>query len=127
MMAIDVTWRTSEIILYEISGDWTWNDMYAGIERCYVMMGEVQHPVATIFDVKSANGLPPNALSNMRQLNRKRHPNSGKVVVVGLSALHRVILNTFAKLYGFSNPNGVEFVGTLEEAEALLRPEITAS
>jgi hypothetical protein len=121
-MGLSVHWHNAEqtIICFKISGEWTWDDMHSGIDRCYQMMDAVQHTVATLFDVKEAAGLPPSALTNMRYLNRKRHENSGKVVIVGLSPLHRVILNTFAKLYGFSNPNGVQFVATLEAAEALL-------
>lgn len=121
-MSLSITWHSSTVILYTLQGKWTWDQMYSGIDTCYEMMDSVSHPVATIFDAREANGLPPNALTNLRNLNRRRHVNSGKVVVIGLSAFHRVILNTFAKLYGFSNPNGVQFVESLTAAEALLLP-----
>jgi hypothetical protein len=114
--AVTLTWHTPNTILFTLRGRWTWDEMYAGIDGCYTMMESVQHTVATIFDVREAEGLPANALTNMRQLNRRRHANSGKVVVVGLSAFPRVMLNTFARVYGFSNPNGVHFVETLDEA-----------
>jgi hypothetical protein len=121
-VGLKVDWRDASktCIVFTVTAPWTWDEMYAGIDLCYVMMGEVDHTVATLFDVRKASGMPPSALANLRNLNRRRHDNSGKVIVIGLAAFHRSILNIFAGLYGFSNPNGVHFVASLEAADALL-------
>lgn len=120
-MSVTTEWHDDHktVILYTVSDPWTWDEMYKGIDDCYAMMETVQHSVDTIFDIRESNGLPPSALANIRTLNRRRHENSRHVVVIGLRAFHRSILNTFARLYGFSNPNGVHFVADM--SAALLR------
>lgn len=100
--------------------------MFSAIDECYLMMEEVNHTVATIFDVREALGLPPNALTNMRSLNYRRHSNSGRVLIVGLTPMYRNLLNLFSKLYGFSNPNGVQFLASLTEAEEMLAEQTKA-
>jgi len=122
-MAIEVDWydEDHDTILIEVKGVWTWEEMATALTRCNEMFDSVSYLVYTIFDFTNASRLPQGVLTNLRRLNRSVHPNSGAVMLVGLSAGYRLIMDVFARLYGkWINPHGTNVLNTRAQADAFL-------
>jgi hypothetical protein len=122
-MAIETGWYDSnnDVILVTVTGVWTWAEMEAALNRCNELFDSVSHPVYSIFDFSRAASLPQGILTNIRRVNRPPHPNSTTVMIVGLNAAYRMILDIFTRLYGrLLNPHGVHLVNNLEQADELL-------
>src|SRR5688572_16681483 len=119
-MAIETGWYDSnnDVILVTVTGVWTWAEMEAALNRCNELFDSVSHPVYSIFDFSRAASLPQGILTNIRRVNRPPHPNSTTVMIVGLNAAYRMILDIFTRLYGrLLNPHGVHLVNNLEQAD----------
>jgi hypothetical protein len=94
---------------------WNWEDYYEANRRIQEMLNTVNHKVDLILDFSQSGQLPPNALSHLRALGRKIHPNRGLVILVGMNTFMQSIANIFMRL----NPNSskrVRLVRTMSEA-----------
>ena len=117
--------KEKRIIIFTIAQKWKWQDMFDAIEQCHDMMDTVDYPVRTVFNVSHTMGWPPNPLANMRKASRYEHPRSSTVAIVGIGRLLQSIIELFQRLYRFTNPNGVFFFTTEEEAIAFLEQQIS--
>src|SRR5262245_62009158 len=113
-MAIEVYWHddSHDTIVIDVKGVWTWEEMGTALDKCNTLFDSVDYLVYTMFDFTTAASLPQGVLTNIRRLNRTVHPNSGAVMLVGLNAAYRMIVDVFGRLYGkFVNTHGTNVVG----------------
>jgi hypothetical protein len=117
-MSVQISWVNPEqtAILLIYSSDWTWNDYYSSREQRHAMLSGVNHKVDVIMVFQTGKyHLPPNSLSNLGRIWQKRHPNLGRVYLVGLGPVLKALSNVFFKVYpGAASRTCI--VDTLEEA-----------
>jgi hypothetical protein len=120
-MGITVSWdnEAKTIIRYCFEGRWDWNDFYTARAEAHTMLDEVSYKVGIIVDVQLSNFLPNGAISHIRGLPYKTHPNTGRTILVGANTLIQALYNLFQKLYSTNNGNFM-LIRTLEEARAML-------
>ncbi len=131
-MPIQAVWDNEEktVIRYIIDGHWTWDEMNAAVAVSNAWLDEANRKIDFIHDMRSSEGVPPGALTQLKRYIGKEHPNTGRSVVVGAK---KSVANSFAKglldmvhkLY--KRDWGFVFADSLEEARALLAENVNAS
>lgn len=124
-MGVEVTWVNPEhtAILFVYSKDWTWNDYYQSRVERNAMLSNINHVVDVILVFEAGKyHLPPNTLSNLGRIWQKRHPNLGKVYLVGLSPVLKAVSNVFFKVYP-SAQSRTRIVDTLADALSMVGAE----
>ncbi len=132
MNAIRVDWadENKNILLFTFVSEWTWQEFNAAGSLSMEMMGTVNHPVIQILDMRQAQALPKNVLSNGRKaIDRKPHPNLEKVIVVGINGYFNAIYRAFEKMLPASwiDKWNLAFVDTLVEAVEQAQQDLTQS
>jgi MFS superfamily sulfate permease-like transporter len=124
---ITVEWDTPEknVILLTMEGLWTWEQLEDAVNRVTTLLGEVDHPVDTIFDGSRSGPIPTNAFTYLRRMNQAVHPNQAGVAIVGMNAFAQTLLNTFGKIYSLARASDLRFVSTLDEAQVYLTEQRT--
>ena len=99
-MGVVVDWWDAEkkIIRYEFSERWTWEDLYAAMDKVNEMMASVPYNVYVLISFEHSQGIPPGALTQIRIGTLKAAPNWGGGVFIGVSSLVAALLNTFTLL-----------------------------
>ena len=83
---IKVEWldRDQRIMLWVFEGKWGWDQYYESVKLAHEMLREVAPDRTDIIALMvNSPGLPPNALSNIRQVSMKSPDNWKLTVVVG--------------------------------------------
>jgi len=121
MMTINARWFNEEqtIVILDISGRWTWDELYTAYNQVMEMSGEKNHTIHAIMNRAQdeyRGYAPPSAIVHSVSLIRKLPPNFGIGVIVdsgsnSLRALYDVITRIHA-------PFGrkVAMVATLDDA-----------
>lgn len=124
-MTIHARWFNEEqtIVVLDISGRWTWEELYAAYEQAMTMISSQEgrvHAIINRAQDEFRSYAPPNAIVHSVSLIRKLPQNFGMGVIVdsdsrGLRALYDAI----ARIYP---PFGrkLAMVATLEEAVAYI-------
>ena len=117
---IRVEWASDSrtVIYWYLPNGWTWADFYIAQKEVDTMIDTVSGTVDGIFLPDNPRYLPPNALTNLRNITLRRHPRYGYSMVVGVNPYVRSLLNTLAHL--LPNDNIIRFVATEEEAHTLI-------
>lgn len=120
-MAVNVRWFSDEhtIIVLDISGRWTWDELYAAYDQVMKMMDNQDSKIHAIMNRAQdeyRSYAPPNAIVHSVSLIRKLPKNFGIGVIVdsgsrGLRALYDVIARVYPT-FG----RKVAMVATLDEA-----------
>ena len=109
------------IIRMEVSGRWTWDEMYAASTAGYAMLDSVNHVVYPIIDFSASLGMPPNAITHARNMMGKQHPRTGMTVFVGANTLFVSLWRVFIRLYAlFSREQDFTFANSLDAARDLI-------
>src|SRR5689334_8333352 len=100
-MPVINTWDNDEktIIRMEVSGRWTWDEMYQASESGFAMLDSVAHTVYPILDFSQSLGMPPNAITHARNMMGRQHPRTGMTVFVGANTLFVNLWRIFVRLY----------------------------
>lgn len=97
-VVVDWTGPEKQIIRYEFSAHWTWDELYNAMNQVNQMMASVPYNVYVLISFEYSKGIPSGALTQMRIGTLKAAPNWGGGVFVGVSSLLTALLNTFTLL-----------------------------
>jgi hypothetical protein len=128
-MPVTNVWDNNEktIIRMEVSGRWTWDEMYQASSAGYGMLDSVSHTVYPIIDFSQSLGMPPNAITHARNMMGRQHPRTGMTVFVGANTLFVNLWRIFIRLYAlFSREQDFTFAKSLDEARQLLAAKMKA-
>lgn len=120
-MPIDVRWRDDKrrVILVQMSGTWTLNEFYEIDTRSIALEDTVNHKVCFLVDMRGTNFVPKGmSLDRTRKVLQSHHPNTDITVIVGVSTLPRIMLDTFLKAGRVSTQ--YMLCATIEEADEVL-------
>lgn len=115
-MTIQVRWvdETSTVVLFEVLGQWTWDDLNTSMQEMYTMQATVGHAIHCIIDMQAYNKIPLNALVfGRRKMNQPML--NGMVVFVGASSSLKTVFDIFSRVYQ-GVPEKIRFCDTLEQA-----------
>lgn len=115
----------NRLVIWEFSGNWTWNEYYEQRNAVNATIEASPHIVNMIIDLTNSNILPTNVLSNARSATRTIPTNLGKTIFVGTNALLRSFFNMFKQVSGAVSRKAGNYhmVATLDEAYALLKKQ----
>ena len=124
-MPVDIQWDNPEhrTLRYTITLPWTWDEFWIAFEQGHRMIDEVEGRVDYIFgDADQASrALPPNFLTQLGAVVRKRHPRAGTTVLVSKEqSTSRTLWYRLAASVYPALPEKFVFAPTLEDARALL-------
>jgi hypothetical protein len=117
-MNITVDWLDNprQIILFKVSGEWTWEEMDAARIILYQMLDSREYPIYVVYDYSEAGRLPANSFIRMRRTRLGTHASAAFTSIVGMSPVYRMMLETFLKIYSrFGNPAGLRLFTTVDE------------
>lgn len=126
-MAIELYWDNDErtVMLCEFERHWTWDEMYATLNKIKQVTDRADREIAAIIDVSQGVSLPggsiftPTAYAHAKKMLQMGEGGTGPIVVVGASPLIKTIYGTFRGL-DKNGLNNVNFAHSLDEARALL-------
>lgn len=121
--SITVKWDNEQktIAMYEYQGHWTWADLFSAIDECNQMIDEVDHSVGIIIDMRGSAGMPNNAFSQAKQIDKKRHRHIQYEVTVGAGMFTEILASTYQKIYGaFGGEIKTSFASSIEDARKMI-------
>jgi hypothetical protein len=101
-MAIRLFWDNPEqtILRMEITGRWSWEEMYEASENSILMRQTVNHPVASIVDFSDALGIPDSAIAHGKNIMDKQDVYGGVTVFVQPDFAFMSLWEVMMKIYG---------------------------
>lgn len=124
-MGYHIRWENAEktILRCEIEIPFVWNTYYSMVRERAKWLDSVNHAVDIIITGNEKQfTLPPSALVNIRQIvSLGRHPNTGKLVVVGGPSLLEKLIKYLQDNFGIRiMPERVILADTIDEVYAIL-------
>jgi len=124
-MPIQIVWDNDEhnTLRYDVSGKWTWEELFKARDEVYAHMNGVAHErVDAIINFNGGFNVPSGALNQIQQLREDPHAKAGLTVMVGANGFMRTMFGTFTKVYNSTTGHTVDFLyaKTLEEARDLI-------
>ncbi len=122
-MAANVMWKNEakhEIVLI-FEARWTLAEFYEIAEKANTLMDEVTHPVHVIMDVRNSKILPEGFMNAITNVSRKSHPNTGIMVMLGVSAFARTFIRWYRMVYPRKpGEKTIYYAGDMDEAQAII-------
>jgi hypothetical protein len=126
-MSISVKWDNEEqtIIQYVFDGRWSWNDLYAALDKVKEMSGSVEHRVDAIINFSNADLIPSGSIfsfdgkKHAQKLANKASESRGLIVIAGANSFIRGIYDAF-RMLDRNISSGVYFTSTVKQARSLL-------
>jgi hypothetical protein len=119
MITLDWANEAHTIIYYTVTGRWTWDELQAVIKHAHAMIDGANRPVDSIVDLRKGLGLPAGPMWYVQRMAAGRHPNSGRMILLGAPQVIKVLFDTIRRV----NPRTVKrirFASSPEEAYTLL-------
>jgi hypothetical protein len=100
-MPVQVRWydEAQTIVLYEIQGNWTWDELYPEYTRAIQMEKSVPHRVDVLIDMRRSGRLPLNVLTHMKRFSDHQPYNIGLSIVITESQFVRALYQAGCKFY----------------------------
>lgn len=124
-MPVRYSWMNEAhtIVKYDFEHIWSWQEAHAIFDEVRGQIIDLGHRVDVILDMRNSARLPPDALSNVRQVATQRPRNGGIIVVIGANQL-LPLYATFQNVYrAFRHILRIRFVASLEEALTVIAEE----
>ncbi len=126
-MPIELYWDNDEqtVMLCEIRDPWTWDDLFATLEKMKKVTDRASYTIGAILDVTGGVKLPGGSLfspatrDNALKMIKMGEGGSGPVVVVGASPMIKAI-HTAALTLDRHAASHFRFVKTMDEARNLM-------
>ncbi|MBN2305558.1 MAG: hypothetical protein JXQ72_13835 [Anaerolineae bacterium] len=124
-MPITIEWDNDDhtVILWTLSGQWTWADIRTTQADYHDMLRTVDHMVDVIGDMRHSTTVPLKALPNFQSLMRGELPNRDRIVLVGSGTVIERLADTFNRVFRRGQRPLFLLAGTVEEARDLLAGE----
>lgn len=124
-MPIEIVWDNDEhsIMRYNVSGKWTFDQLYQARDEVFAHMNGVPHErIDAIINFIGGVSVPSGALSQAQQVQDEPHTKAGITVVIGANMFVRTTLSAVAKLYNAAKGHSIEFLyaKSLEEAREMI-------
>lgn len=123
-MPVEVEWDNPEktVVHYRFHGEWTWAEFYAAEAQLQSMINGMTYRIDFIIVLEAAPHLhlPYEWMRHMRQLDENRIAASGSMVVVGATAVIKMVIAMLRRL-GNSIAQSAVFAETVEEARQYLQ------
>ena len=120
-MPIVVVWDNAEknIIRFDVTGNWSWDDFDAAFATAAKMIDEVGHSVYFITDQGSFAKPPNGSFNHVKHIIESTDKSTILSVFVTKNMFARVIVQVFGRLFPLMGEK-IRFVETMEEAHALV-------
>jgi hypothetical protein len=127
-MTILIDWHNPEknLLVERYIDKWTTQDVYWMVDKAYEMLASVDHPVDIVVDYVNSdssitNLIASSTLSLRRYVDKRTHPNSRFIVLVGATTLLRTALKV--KMLRPKAIDKAQFVDTFEDAILLINSQ----
>ena len=124
IMAVNVGWDTKmeDVILYEFTGKWTWQEFLLGFEREIEMAASLDgRRYDVIGDTSEGPNLPGGSgITHIYSIFRRYPKNWGVTIIVTRSSFIRAMYKVGARVHPDAK-NAFIIVGDIDEARALIR------
>jgi hypothetical protein len=116
-MGVIVEWANTEhtVILWTITGQWTWTQFDAAYDKMKEMAGSVNHSIDGIYDLRQSILIPADVTTHVKFAFPYRPPNLRHIIAVGLDSYIQLLWNTLTTIPSLRQWR-VHFVNTIEEA-----------
>lgn len=120
-MPVETAWddREKTTIRMTISGKWTWDELRESVIKANIMIESVEHDVHFMCVLGSANWIPGNALTNLRDIIGMFTPNDGYRMIVTENLILKDLVFALSAMSGGLGFR-YRFATTLEEAREYL-------
>lgn len=120
-MAVSIEWANHEhtVILWTISGKWTWKEFDAAHEKMIRMSASVNHLVDSIYDLRQSILIPADVTTHVKYAFPHKPSNLRHMIAVGLDSYLQLLWNTLTSMPSLRQWRA-HFVDTMEEAYALI-------
>lgn len=126
-MGIELYWDNDEqtVMLCEIEGAWTWDDLYDVLNRVKKVTDKAQHEIAAIVHVSGGVKIPggsiftPAAFDHAKRMVKMGEGGTGPVVIVGASPVIKTAYETFRTIDRRATGN-IHFAASVDEARQIL-------
>jgi hypothetical protein len=131
-MSITVSWDDKEnnIIRYDLSGWWNWDDYRMAVDQCAAMLEGIKHPVGIIAHVHADTMAPRSIVKPATQellIRRSNLPDNVRVIVVtGGTAFIEMIMAGFCRAFKRVEKKFL-VAGSLEEARQIVRDRLSTA
>lgn len=124
-MSINLYWDDVEqtVVLAEISGKWTWDDLHAMLRTVKHLAQERGRTLGAILDLRKDFQLPGGSVFNKEGLQNFRKiltlsndDEKGPVVIVGMNGMIRMVFDAVSQ-FDKKLMNDVQFADTMAEAQ----------
>lgn len=121
-MTIKLSWDNEErtALLYQFPEKWTWDDFYVIKKQADVMLDELDHSAALIFDMSLTRSIPTGVLSQSKKLLDNAHPHGTPIILVGTSLIIQAMLNLVGK-FNLRATELILAVNTVDQAREIVR------
>jgi hypothetical protein len=101
-MPVNICWfnENQTILVYEFTGNWTWNEFYPQYQQVMEMTRDIPHRIDVLLDMRRAGRLPLNILTHVRNISDRQTANAGLSVIVTNSQFIRAMYQAGCKFYG---------------------------
>ena len=111
--------ENGHILLFQVDGAWTSEEIVAGKEKVRRIFQEAHTTVHALVDLRRARVNVPLLMASQQVIGGEALPNSGQIAVVGVSWMMRSLAEPILLLAGAAGT--VAFFDTLDEAKTYLR------
>lgn len=120
-MGVTVEWANADqrVILWTITGKWTWKEFDTAYEKMQAMAASVNHNVDGIYDLSQSILIPADVTTHVKFAFPYRPPNLRHVIAVGLDSYIQLLWNTLTTMPSLRQWRA-HFVDTIEEAYAFI-------
>ena len=126
-MSIQVEWDNEQhtVVLYTFIGNWTWDELYASLDRGEEMAKDNPARVSAILDVRQGPSIPGGSffsktlLDQAQTLFNRAQADRGQIAVVGASPIMRSMFSVASNLFA-DKAGGVSFVDSIDEARRVV-------
>jgi hypothetical protein len=104
IMPVVLDWYEPEQknLTYLFSGNWTWEECFAAIDKAIVMLDSLDYPVYLVIDFRLTQHMPVisfDALNRIASAKTNNHPNTRGFIVIGLKHGINTAFSIFRKVF----------------------------
>jgi hypothetical protein len=121
-MGVSVEWANAEktVILWTITGQWTWTEFDAGYEKMRQKAASVSHTVDSIYDLRESILIPADVTTHVKFAFPHKPSNLRHMIAVGLDSYFQLLWNTLTSIPSLRQWRA-HFVDALEDAYAFIQ------
>jgi|GEM_PF-1619405 len=94
-MPITITWddEAKTMFRYTFEGQWTWDDVYATMQKANTMLPENPVRIDVLIDYQSTARIPDSFITNLKGIAKRQPDFAGITVIIAKSAIIKVFVD----------------------------------